>query len=90
MAVFRQTRRPLKGTVLEWQTQEVRLLASALAYSTVFSLAPLMILVILVMGAFFGEATARDQIDSHLADLIGEEGAELMATAITNLRQQTG
>ncbi|WP_035991586.1 YihY/virulence factor BrkB family protein [Leptolyngbya sp. KIOST-1] len=90
MAIVRKARRLLKGTAVEWQTQEISLLSSALAYSTVFSLAPLMILVILVMGSIFGEATAREQIVSQLAELMGEEGAELMATAITNLRQQTG
>lgn len=80
--------RLLKRTAAEWQRQEVSLLASALAYSTVFSLAPLMILVMLMLGAIFGEDAAREQIVSQLAELMGDEGAELIATAITNLRAQ--
>lgn len=87
---MRKLRRLLKESFAEWQKQDVSLLASALAYSTIFSLAPLMILVIMVMGAVFGEDTAQDQIVSELGDLVGEEGAGLLATAITNLRAQTG
>ncbi|MBF2000412.1 MAG: YihY/virulence factor BrkB family protein [Synechococcales cyanobacterium M58_A2018_015] len=92
MAIKRSRRswkRLLKRTTAEWQRQEVSLLASALAYSTVFSLAPLMILVMLILGVIFGEAAAREQIVSQLAELMGDEGAELIATAITNLRAQT-
>lgn len=90
MPSIRRARRFLKSIFAEWQAQEVSLLASALAYSTVFSLAPLMILVIMVMGTFFGETAAKDQIVIQLADLMGEDGAELLATAIANLRAQTG
>ncbi|MBW4621636.1 MAG: YihY/virulence factor BrkB family protein [Cyanosarcina radialis HA8281-LM2] len=88
MASIRKVRRLVKGTIAEWQASEVSLLASALAYSTIFSLAPLMILVIAFLGAIFGEATAREQIVSQLASLFGEDGAELMATAIANLREE--
>jgi membrane protein len=89
MASLRKARRLFKETLAEWQAQEVPLLASSLAYSTVFSLAPLMILVILVVGMFFGEDAAREQIVAQLAELVGDDGAELLATAITNLRAQT-
>jgi membrane protein len=88
MASLRKARRLIKGTVAEWQEQEVPLLASALAYSTVFSLAPMMILVIMILGVFFGETTAREQIVSQLDDLVGDDAANLLATAITNLRDQ--
>ncbi|WOD41707.1 YihY/virulence factor BrkB family protein [Nodosilinea sp. E11] len=88
MTSLRKARRLIKETIAEWQEQEVSLLASALAYSTVFSLAPLMILVIMIMGVFFGETTAREQIVSQLDDLLGDDAANLMAAAITNLRDQ--
>lgn len=89
MANLRKIRRLLKGTVAEWQVQEVPLLSSALAYSTVFSLAPLIILVIMLLGTLFGEETAQEQIVAQLTHLMGTEGAELLATAIANLRDQT-
>jgi len=79
----------LKETFAEWQFNQVSLLASSLAYYTVFSLAPLMIIVIMIAGAVFGEAAAEGQIVAQLQELMGEEGAQVIATAIANLREDT-
>ncbi len=79
----------LKETFSEWQFNQVSLLASSLAYYTVFSLAPLMIIVIMIAGAVLGEAAAEGQIVAQLQELMGEEGAQVIATAIANLREDT-
>jgi hypothetical protein len=50
-------------------------MGAALAYYTIFSLAPLLLLVIAVAGLVFGVEAARGQIVGQLAGLIGEEGA---------------
>ncbi|MFB2979278.1 YihY/virulence factor BrkB family protein [Microseira sp. BLCC-F43] len=86
MVNLRKIWRLLKETVSEWQFNEVSLLASSLAYYTVFSLAPLLVLVIMIVGAIFGEAAAKDQIVTQLTEMVGEEGAQLIATAIANMR----
>ncbi len=86
MASLRQIWRLLKETFSEWQLNEVSLLASSLAYYTVFSLAPLLVIVIMIVGAIFGEAAAKGQIVAQLTELFGEQGAELIATAIANMR----
>ncbi|HAX77879.1 MAG TPA: YihY/virulence factor BrkB family protein [Cyanobacteria bacterium UBA11372] len=86
MVNLRKIWRLLKETVSEWQFNEVSLLASSLAYYTVFSLAPLLVLVIMIVGAIFGEAAAQEQIVTQLTELVGEEGAQLIATAIDNMR----
>jgi membrane protein len=78
--------RLLKETVSEWQFNEVSLLASSLAYYTVFSLVPLLVIVIMIVGAIFGEAAAKEEIVTQLTELVGEEGAQLIATAIANMR----
>ncbi|MBD0334728.1 MAG: YihY/virulence factor BrkB family protein [Cyanobacteria bacterium Co-bin13] len=90
MSSFRKARRLLKGTVVEWQSHEVSLLASSLAYSTVFTLAPLAIIVIMIVGAIFGEVAAEEQIVAQLEELVGAEGAGLLGTAIANMRDQSG
>src|ERR1700704_4704378 len=56
-------------------------MGAALAYYTLFSLAPLLLLVIAVAGVAFGAEAARGQIVAQLGGLIGEEGA----TAIQGL-----
>lgn len=80
--------RLLKETLAEWQSNDASLLAASLAYITVFSLAPLMVIVITIVGAIFGEAAAQEQIVTQLTKFLGEEGAELMATAIQNMQTE--
>ncbi|MBE9189090.1 YihY/virulence factor BrkB family protein [Gloeocapsopsis crepidinum LEGE 06123] len=77
----------LKETFSEWQFNQVSLLASSLAYYTVFSLVPLMILVIMMVGAIYGEATAKQQLVNQIQGIVGTGSAEVIATAIANMRQ---
>ena len=49
-------------TVAEWLDDGAGRLSAALAYYTIFSLAPLLIFVIAIAGAFFGEGAARQEI----------------------------
>ena len=88
MTSLKTWRRLLKETLKEWQARDVSLLASALAYSTVFSIAPLMILIIMIAGAVFNETVAEEQIVQQMTDAVGRDAAQLMATAIANLRIQ--
>ncbi|WP_199197389.1 YihY/virulence factor BrkB family protein [Chroococcidiopsis sp. CCALA 051] len=78
----------MKETIGEWLINDASLLASSLAYFTVFSLAPLMVIVITIVGAFFGEATAQEQIVSQLTEFVGKDGAQLIATAVENMQTQ--
>ena len=50
-------------------------MGAALAYYTLFSLAPLLLLVIAVAGVVFGADAARGAVVSQLGGLIGEEGS---------------
>ena len=86
MMTFRKIRRLLAEIASEWQTNEVSLLASSLAYYAVFSLAPLLGLVIMIVGAIFGEAVVQEEVVYRLRELFGQEGAELISTAIANLK----
>ena len=50
-------------------------MGAALAYYTLFSLAPLLLLVISIAGVVFGADAARGQVVAQLAGLIGQDGA---------------
>jgi membrane protein len=76
----------LKETVLEWDRDNVSRLAAALAYYTIFSLAPLLVIVIAISGRIFGEEAARGQIVEQIQGLIGRPGAEFVQQAV----QQAG
>lgn len=73
-----------KETLQEWNEDKVPLWAAALAYYTVFSLAPLLIIAIAIAGAVFGEEAARGELVSQVQSLIGKEGAEAVQTMIQN------
>ena len=50
-------------------------MGAAISYYTVFSLAPLLVIVIAVAGAVFGREAVQGEIVGQLQDLIGREGA---------------
>lgn len=71
-------------TFNEWNNDKASRLAAALAYYTIFSIAPLLIIVIAIAGAVFGEEAARGAIEGQLQGLIGDAGAKVIQTAIQN------
>ena len=56
----------------------------------VFSLAPMLILVIAVAGAFFGEDAVRSELFASLRDLTGERGAEVIQTVLASAHESGG
>ncbi len=72
----------LKQTFTEWQEDKAPTLAAALAYYTVFSLAPLLIIVIAIAGLVFGADAAQGQIVAQLQSLIGKDGAQTVQDLI--------
>ncbi len=80
----------IKDTFDEWQEDKATRLAAALAYYTVFSLAPLVIIVLGITGYIFG---SQDVVGAYLIEqvqgLVGQEGAEIFQTIIENADQPT-
>ena len=74
----------LKETFQEWQDDKSSRLAAALAYYTVFSLAPLLIIAIAIAGAIFGEEAAKGELVGQIQGLVGDSGAEVIQGAIQN------
>ncbi len=58
-----------------WMDDYAPSMGAALAYYTLFSIAPLLIIAIAVAGLFFGEEAARGEIVAQIQGLIGLEGA---------------
>ncbi len=77
----------LKETWNEWNKDGASTLAASLAYYTIFSVAPLLIIAIAIAGSIFGEDAARGQIVTQIQGLVGKDGAEVIETAIKNSRQ---
>jgi len=65
----------VKSSVSAWIDDYAPSMGAALAYYTVFSLAPLLLIVIAVAGVVFGQDAVRGEIVHQLAGLMGEESA---------------
>jgi len=74
----------LKDSVKAWSDDKASRLAAALSYYTVFSIAPLLVIVIAVAGLVLGEEAVRGQIVSQIGDTVGPETAEFIQTLIAN------
>ena len=59
-------------------------MGAAISYYTVFSLAPLLVIVIAVAGALFGREAVQGQIVGQLAGLIGKDGAAVVQGLIVS------
>lgn len=65
--------------------------SGALAFYTLFSMAPLLIIVISLTGIIFGDDAVRGEIVSRLAGLIGPDAAEVVQDAVRRSRiEQSG
>jgi membrane protein len=61
---------------------------AAIAYYTVFSLAPVLIIVIAVAGVVFGQDAARGALVGQLSALMGRQGGEAVQTMIVSASNQ--
>ncbi len=74
----------LRETYTEWTADGAPRLAAALAYYTAFSIGPLLILIIAVAGALFGDEAVRGQVAAQMDGLIGSDGARMLEEMIEN------
>ena len=71
-----------KETVSEWLNHNAFRLAAALAYYTLFSMAPLLVVAVGIAGLVFGEEAVRGQIFDQLRGLVGDQSAAAVQTAV--------
>jgi len=66
----------LKDTAAAWSGDYAPSMGAALSYYTLFSIAPLLLIVIAIAGFVFGAEAARGEIFGQLAGLVGADGAK--------------
>jgi len=74
----------IKEVFGKWIDDKAPKLGAALSFYTIFSLAPLLIIVISVAGFIFGPDAARGELVGQIEGLIGREGGEIIQTALKN------
>ncbi|MGN5478381.1 YihY/virulence factor BrkB family protein [Cupriavidus basilensis] len=76
----------LRDTVSAWLDDYAPSMGAALAYYTVFSVAPLLLIVISVAGIVFGDEAARGAVVGQIGGLVGDEGAKAIEAMLVSLR----
>ena len=79
----------IRQTVLGFIEDEALSRGAAIAFYTVTSLAPVLIIAVAIAGLAFGEDAARGAIVSQLAGLMGRSGAELVQSIIISASNPT-
>jgi membrane protein len=74
----------LKQTVLSFIGDEALSRGAAIAFYTVTSIAPVLLIVIAVAGLAFGREAAQNAVTGQLSGLMGQQTAELVQTAVAN------
>lgn len=77
----------LKQTATEFLDDKALRLSAALAYYSVFSLAPLLLIAIALAGAVFGETAVRGQLDDQLKGSLGATGALAVQDMVAHARK---
>lgn len=74
----------LKLTYEGWKEDKASRLAAALAYYTIFSIAPLLIIVIAITGLFWEKQVVQSQVMSQIQGLVGTQGASFVSNLLTS------
>jgi membrane protein len=78
----------IKDTVSGFIEHEDLTRGAAIAYYTIFSIAPLLIIVIAIAGLAFGRDAAEGAIVGQLSELIGKQSAEILQSMIQSASHQ--
>jgi membrane protein len=70
-----------------WMGKHATSKSAALAFYTIFSLAPALVLVVALAGLVFGQKAAEGEIISQLGGLIGLAGAEAVQAVLASARK---
>jgi membrane protein len=78
----------LRDTTHEWGHANGSMLAAGLAYYTIFSLAPLLIIIVNVVGLVFGPAAAQGVLVDQIGGVVSPQVAETIQNAIEGLNRE--
>jgi membrane protein len=68
----------------DWSDDKASRLAAALAFYTILSLAPILVIVIAIAGFAFGAPVVREEIANAIQSLVGRDGADAIKMVMEN------
>ena len=79
----------LRETATSWMAHKAARLGAALAYYSIFSLGPLMLIAISVAGLLFGQEAVQGQISAQIGSLVGQQGAQGIETMLAGAGKES-
>jgi membrane protein len=76
-----------RTTFSEWNADNVQRMSAALAYYTIFSLAPLLVISIAIAALVFGGKAAQGEILAQIQGFIGQDNAKAVQTMIQSAQK---
>lgn len=77
-----------KETAEDWVDDDASRLAASLAFYTLLSLAPLVIIAVAIAGMVLGQEAARGQIAGELGAIVGSDAAQGIQSIVASARSQ--
>jgi membrane protein len=74
----------LKAAASQWSAHKDAKAGAALAYYSIFSIGPLIVVVISVAALFFGQEDVQKEVTDAIRGLLGEKGAEAVNTMLAS------
>lgn len=90
MGGLRAVGRRLRDGYRQFGADNARQLAAALAYYTLFSVAPLVVVAVAIAGMAFGPDVARTELYEQMRDVLGEAGAKSIQALVEAAHQDRG
>jgi membrane protein len=89
MTFFRSALQIGKKTFAGWNAHNASRMGAALAYYSIFSLGPLLLITVSIAGFVFGEDAAREELGKYLTATFGESGAGVIQGLAQNAHQSS-
>ena len=88
MTYLQQMRSIATCAVSEWFEHRASSKGAALAFYTLFSMAPILVLVLAIAGLFYGQQAAQEELLAQLKGLVGQQGADAILLVLSGARDR--
>jgi membrane protein len=79
----------LKDTFSSWMEDNAMSEGAALAYYSLFSVSPLLVIAVAIAGKVFGDEAARGKVQEQLQGVMGADSAEAVQDVLSNVHNST-
>ncbi len=85
--VFRPIYRPVWRALMQWLDADGLRMSAAMSFYGILSLAPLLVLLVAVLGWWLDRAYVETSLIDQIRSVIGQQGAQVLQQAITSAKQ---